>query len=369
MAVAGGSKPKRRASKPKAKKSGKAKVVTRTRLPRTLATTIAKSLIKPSKTQAPLDLASLNETVLSQRLEALEAELKDWKLKCDRLKEENGWYAEEIRSTKEDTEVYLQFLESERQGREKKTEELIEGSKGEFERFLDQKKKRQEENEQKIEGLKGKISELDDNIQQKTQEVEGLSDVMSRRAHHEATLAALRRQITQSEAQHIAAVHSLEKSLLQQRLALQKSTQLKLTKLTAEAASKANTYLASHIDNLDKENSVLSDRLRLLTERIQEKANRRTELQDKISRLERELQIRDDLLEIRLREVRKAELQRAAAVHKRKERLIRERRKILEGVLEKGSKAFGTILGKNGEIRVVNSENAAEGGKRFSRHW
>ncbi|KAI9098676.1 hypothetical protein DFS34DRAFT_81650 [Phlyctochytrium arcticum] len=302
-----------------------------------IGTTIAKQIMKGGKRpsgQPDLRLEDLDEAVLKKRLEALEAELGDYKAKCERHKQENDWYREEIETCQRDTAEYIAYLESKKSEKQSAIDQLIESSKLDLEAFMSKKKIKEQENEAKMEELRKQIFDLEDKIETKQQEVQSLSDVMSRRARHEADIAHLRKEMHESEQQHQARIAELERTLLEERIRVQKETDSKIREMESAAHEKAHKYLTTHISVLDTDNDKLSAQLKALIAKTQALLAQKANLEVENVQLRRDATVRQDVLNIRLQKVVDAEARRLRLRDRKREAGRKTRKEALERVVQ-----------------------------------
>ncbi|TPX67374.1 hypothetical protein SpCBS45565_g03819 [Spizellomyces sp. 'palustris'] len=301
-----------------------------------IGTTIAKQLMKGGKRgqgQGDLRLEDLDEAVLKRKLETLETELADYKAKCERHKKENDWYREEIEACQRDTAEYISYLESKKSEKQSAIDQLIESSKLDLESFVAKKKAKEVENEAKMEDLRKQILDLEDKIDTKQQEVQSLSDVMSRRARHESDIAHLHKEMQEADHQHQIRVAELERTLLEERIKVQKETDAKIKEMESAAHEKAHKYLTTHISALDAENQRLSTQLRALITRTQDLLDQKHNLETQNIQLLRDSTVRQDMLNIRLQKVVQSEKRRERGRDKRKDLEKLERKRAMEKVV------------------------------------
>ncbi|KAJ3145856.1 hypothetical protein HDU86_000623 [Geranomyces michiganensis] len=290
-----------------------------------LGTQIAKQIIKGAGKKggggggagggAPGDfrIDELDEVVLQSRLNTLEAELADYKAKCARHKKENEWYRTEIESCQRDTAEYISYLESKKSEKQSAIDLLIDGSKKDFDAFVESKKAKEAQNLLDIAALKTQIAETEEKIEQKQIEVNGLSDVMSHRSRHEADIARLQREMQDAERQHRAELQELERKLLEERIKVQKETDAKIKEMESAAHEKAHGYLTTHIATINAENERLSLHLRQLVARTQRLLEQKHHLEQHNAQLARDGAVRRDMVTMRLTRVAAAEAARARA--------------------------------------------------------
>ncbi|KAJ3159896.1 hypothetical protein HDU88_008389 [Geranomyces variabilis] len=286
-----------------------------------LGTQIAKQIIKGQGKKgaagvgAPGEfrLDELDEVVLQSRLNTLEAELADYKAKCNRHKKENEWYRTEIESCQRDTAEYISYLESKKSEKQSAIDLLIDGSKKDFDAFVESKKAKEAQNVIDIAALKAQIAETEEKIEQKQLEVNGLSDVMSHRSRHEADIARLQREMQDAERQHRAELQELERKLLEERIKVQKETDAKIKEMESAAHEKAHGYLTTHIATINAENERLSLNLRQLVARTQRLLEQKHHLEQHNAQLARDGAVRRDMVSMRLTRVAAAEAARARA--------------------------------------------------------
>lgn len=75
-----------------------------------------------------------------------------YRAKCEKLKEENEWYTEEIRSCTRDTSEYIEFLEAKKEEKVNIITDLAERNKQLLHSFQEKKRKREQDNQAKIDG-------------------------------------------------------------------------------------------------------------------------------------------------------------------------------------------------------------------------
>ncbi|KAI8817924.1 uncharacterized protein EV422DRAFT_508482 [Fimicolochytrium jonesii] len=293
----------------------------------TVGTQIAKQIIK-GQTGAPGEfrLEDLNEGVLQARLDTLEMELDDYKRKCEGLKKENDWYRTEIESCQQDTAEYVTYLESKKSEKQSAIDSLIDGSKKDFEAFLERKKEKEKANQARIDELKVMIADLEEKIEVKQQEVNGLSDVMAHRARHEAEIASVQKEMQESERQHRVQMQELERTLLEERIKVQKETDTRIREMESAAHEKAHGYLMSHIASLDAENETLSTHLRHIVQQTEHLLAQKQELEQRNKQLARDAMVRSEMVQLRLAKVQDYELRRGRGREKER-KLTREGRK------------------------------------------
>ncbi|KAJ3215837.1 hypothetical protein HDU67_010257 [Dinochytrium kinnereticum] len=234
------------------------------------------------------------------RLEALESDLSEYKKKCLHYKSENEWYRAEIEATKKDTAEYIEYLHSKKSEKQAAIDRLIEMQKQDQEFFSNRKKLRDAENKVKIEELKALAVELEAKLEGKQQEIMHLSDVMTKRARHEAEIAKIRKEIAEADAKHAEALSDLERNLLEVRMKLQKEADAKIAEMESAAQEKAAKYLSDHTTALEAENRRLESQLRKCILTTQEFIARKDNLEKENRELSRRLTVRDDMLKIRI---------------------------------------------------------------------
>ncbi|KAJ3012468.1 hypothetical protein HKX48_006268 [Thoreauomyces humboldtii] len=307
-----------------------------------VGTQVAKQIIKGSKkgaAQGDFRLDDLDESVLQARLNTLEAELAEYKAKCDRHKAENEWYRTEIESCQRDTAEYILYLESKKSEKQSAIDSLIDGSKKDFDAYLEKKKAKELRNQAKIEALRAQLAEMEEKIEQKQEEVNGLSDVMAHRARHEADIERLQREMQDAERVHRSEIQELERTLLEERIKVQKETDVKIKEMESAAHEKAHGYLTSHIATIDAENEKLSHHLRHLIVKTQQLLTQKSALEVENSQMARDATVRQDIVQLRLDRIAEAERRRSKD-HEEKRKKGREvRRKAMEAVAARWSNA------------------------------
>ncbi|TPX55806.1 hypothetical protein PhCBS80983_g05015 [Powellomyces hirtus] len=302
-----------------------------------LGTQIAKQIIKGGKKGAAagpgeFKLDELDEAVLRSRLNTLEAELVEYKAKCSRHKQENEWYRAEIESCQRDTAEYILYLESKKSEKQSAIDSLIDGSKKDFDAFLENKKAKELQNQTEIQTLRAQIAEMEEKIDQKQLEVNGLSDVMSHRAKHEADIARLQREMQESERLHRNEIQELERTLLEERIKVQKETDAKIKEMESAAHEKAHGYLTHHIATINNENERLSANLRHLIIKTQQLLAQKEGLQNQNMQLTRDSTVRKDIINMRLQKIAASESTRQRGRERKRRAECEVRKTALEAV-------------------------------------
>ncbi|KAJ3167217.1 hypothetical protein HDU87_001728 [Geranomyces variabilis] len=265
----------------------------------------------------------------------------------------------EFRLDELDEAEYISYLESKKSEKQSAIDLLIDGSKKDFDAFVESKKAKEVQNVIDIAGfsktpaLKAQIAETEEKIEQKQLEVNGLSDVMSHRSRHEADIARLQREMQDAERQHRAELQELERKLLEERIKVQKETDAKIKEMESAAHEKAHGYLTTHIATINAENERLSLNLRRLVARTQRLLEQKHHLEQHNAQLARDGAVRRDMVSMRLTRVAAAEAARTRA----REALRVAERKARKHALEEVARAQ---TAKGGVANGVDREGAAE---------
>ncbi|KAI8833054.1 hypothetical protein BC829DRAFT_422629 [Chytridium lagenaria] len=221
---------------------------------------------------AEIKIEELDEELLRKRLEALEADLSEYKRKCQHYKTENEWYRAEIDATKKDTAEYIEYLHLKKSEKQTAIDKLVEIQKQDQEYFTNRKK--------------------------------------TRRARHEAEITKVRKEIAEADAKHVQAVSDLERSLLEIRMKLQKKQTQKSRRWKTLHKRSGKEFIARK-DSLERENRELS----------------------------RQLQVRDDMLKLRVSSILKTQALESKSKELRKDRITSLKSKIVAEALSNLSKA------------------------------
>ena len=222
-------------------------------------------------------------------------------------------------------------------------EKLNEANRQDLEYFNQKKANKQKENDEKILHLKELISSLEEKIEVKQHEIMKLSDVMGRRARHDAEISKIRKEIQTAETEHSAKVAEIEKSLIESRYKVQKEADQKIQVMQSEAHDRAYNYLKEHTQALDDENKNLEAELSLLNLKTQEQLNRKRILEQENAELEREEKLRQDLVRIRLERIQKAQIKSDASLQKEKKMVLQNRRVQMEKIIKSSKISNGFI--------------------------
>lgn len=79
------------------------------------------------------------------------------------------------------------------------------------------------------------ITALEEKLDYKQQEILKLSDVMGRRARHDAEISKIRKEMQNAETEHQQKVNEIERSLIETRIRIQREADSKLQAMQAEA--------------------------------------------------------------------------------------------------------------------------------------
>ncbi|KXS12454.1 hypothetical protein M427DRAFT_397618 [Gonapodya prolifera JEL478] len=258
----------------------------------------------PPSVIGEIKLEDLNEDVLRAKLAGLDKSLSSLREKHERLRAENSWYRREIDNCQTDTAEYIAYLEANQSTKQAAIDKLAARRK-EASDVMDQKR-REAENalRETADRLKEQIADLDVKLETKNQEVMALSDVMSKRAKHEAEIVKLKKEMSDMEAQHKTRLEELERRLLETRIKLQREADAKLQNLEAQAHAEAATFLQQHTNHIELENSHLEQELRSAAAMTQSLVDRKARLEKRLQVLRRENRLREDVVRIRLEKAR-----------------------------------------------------------------
>ncbi|KAJ3106525.1 hypothetical protein HDU97_006118 [Phlyctochytrium planicorne] len=299
---------------------------------------------------AELRIEELDEELMRKRLESLQADLAEYKRKCLHYKSENEWYRTEIESTKKDTAEYIEYLHTKKNEKQLAIDTLLQRQKQDQEYFTNKRRLKEADNKAKIEGilrsyilqltripeLKALAVELEVKLEGKQQEIMHLSDVMvghnnnillltidkARRSRHEAEISRIRKEIADADAKHAQAVSDLERNLLEVRMKLQREADAKIADMECAAQEKAAKYLSDHTTALEAENRKLESQLRTCILTTQELILKKDNLEKENKELTRRLQVRSDILKVRVDSVIQAQIEEKRQRDAHKERII-----------------------------------------------
>lgn len=143
--------------------------------------------------------------------------------------------------------------------------------------------------------------------------------------------------MAEAEAKHKQKISEIERKLLESRLKAQREADARVNEMQNAAHEKAAQYLATHLAQLEHENEGLeleSRRLIMLTE---DKLMRKEWLERTNRELERELQIREDVVKIRVEKIIKAQdVSDAVQSGEKKKRMARKRLEMIGMLLKTG---------------------------------
>ncbi|KAJ3212612.1 hypothetical protein HDU82_008834 [Entophlyctis luteolus] len=286
---------------------------------------------------APLELKleELDEKMLSQR------------------KKENEWFRNEIESTEKDTvrelspvfiankhsrasqTEYIRYLLAKKEEKQAAIDRLQDGKKKDLETFACRRKEREAYNKVKIEELKATIADLELKLESKQQEMMGLSDIISKRSRHEAEIIKIRQDIADADALHAKKVATLERSLLETRIKLQREADAKIREMENAAQEKAAQYLAQHTAALEVENKRLEEELRTCIMNTQALLRRKDAIERENKAMEREQKVREDMLKLRVSRVAEAQLKEKKSILLQKSLAAQAKLQILENLSAK----------------------------------
>ncbi|KAJ3309187.1 hypothetical protein HDV04_006327 [Boothiomyces sp. JEL0838] len=232
-----------------------------------------------------------------------------------------------------DTAEYIKYLDSKKDEKLDAINMLAESNKNDYEVFLKKKKQYEELNQLKIAELKQVIQELEDKLNSKEEEFFDLSDTMAKRAKHEADVTKIRKEIREAEDFHQEKILEMEKQLLDTRMKLQKESDEKIKQMEAAAEEKAAKYLADHTSALQKENRTLEKELALLSLTTQRLLARKDQLEKENLELEREKQLRLDLISIRMKRIKDAQIYEEQRTLQRHLRMDKKRRQVMDKII------------------------------------
>lgn len=258
-------------------------------------------------------------------------------------KTENEWYRQEIENTKKDTTEYINYLEVKKSEKKDTISALNEANRKDLEYFNSKKEFKQLENEAKIMKLKELIANLEEKIEAKGVEVLKLSDVMGRRARHDAEISKIRKEIQIAESEHLAKVAEIEKSLIESRYKVQKEADAKIQVMQSEAHDRAYNYLREHTQSLEDENVKLEQELSELIVKTQDQLNRKQNLEKENAELEREERLRQDLIRIRLERIQKAQIKSDQMAKLEKIKVMKNRKLQMKEIIQKRKISDGLI--------------------------
>lgn len=253
-----------------------------------------------------LRIESLDGEALKLKLASLENELNDVKMRCVRLRAENEWYREEIETSRRDTGDYILYLEAQHGSKQNTMDRVELFSKEMVIEFEKKRAIREQENEAKIHVIKEQILEFELKLESKKHEMLQLSDIMAKRAKHEAAINKIHQEIQAAESEHQQKLISMERGLLAKRIALQKEYDSKISTMEESTREQAAKYVIENTRELEAENLVLEEELKRLVAFTQSQLVRKKELEAENKTLHREQRIRQDLVRIRLERVKEA---------------------------------------------------------------
>lgn len=179
------------------------------------------------------------------------------------------------------------------------------------------------------------IIELEGTLESKNQEMLKLSDVMGKRARHEAEIARIRKEMQISESEHQSKVAEIERNLIETRFKTQRDADAKLQVMQSEAHERAVRYLKEHTAALEEENVFLEQELNRCNLLTQEQISRKEVLERENKELEREQKLRQDLVHIRLLRIENAQVHREKMNQKKNQKIISEKKLELQNALLK----------------------------------
>ncbi|KAI8902303.1 hypothetical protein BC833DRAFT_399805 [Globomyces pollinis-pini] len=165
---------------------------------------------------------------------------------------------------------------------------------------------------------------------------------MARRAKHEAELSKIKKEIRDAESNHQEQILEMEKSLLDTRIRLQKESDEKIRIMEAAAEEKAAKYLADHSSTLEKENRLLEIELEKMSIKVKRLLERKDQLTNENSELEREQRLKQDLVTIRLKNISNAEEKERRERYKRSCRIAEERQRKMSDLIERKGLGLAT---------------------------
>ncbi|KAI9202965.1 uncharacterized protein BJ171DRAFT_600414 [Polychytrium aggregatum] len=308
---------------------------------------LIKSLIKGKRSNPnELKLEDLDENVLRQRLDLLEKELEEYKVKCARYKKENEWYREELKGCETDSVDYIRYLESKKEEKQAVIDKLVECNKKELEQFVERKKRREIENAEMIESLKALLVEQEMKLEAKQEEMLRLSDVMSKRARYEAEIAKIKKEMQDAEADHHRKLAEVERQLLEARMKHQKEADNKIKMMESAAHEKAAKYLEDHTLAIENENRTLEKELQRYIQITKESLLKKEALEKKNKELLREQILREDMVRLRISRIKAKEKKERLLRQERKKEAMEKRKLAVEGALARGKfQAVAKTLG------------------------
>lgn len=182
-----------------------------------------------------LMITDLDTAVLAARLSSLKFHLKSLKSKCETHKSDAETMAVEIEACKRETTEYIEYLSLKRTEKGSAIAELGVAVQVEFDAFIVKRDGVRDANRRKIMGVQELISGIDVKIGEKEQEIALLSDTIKRKAIHDEEIGAIRQEMNEAEQKHIKSMFELEKTLLDDRLNLQREAELQIRSMEVGA--------------------------------------------------------------------------------------------------------------------------------------
>ncbi|KAI9222287.1 hypothetical protein BC828DRAFT_404162 [Blastocladiella britannica] len=241
------------------------------------------------------DLGAMDEPQLRARLAELDHELNEYRQLVDSCKKENDSLRQEIEDAQRDSAEYTTYLLLKRAEKQA----VIDRMKGDHDQSVSDYKQRRSDLEARLikaeEDLKADITELQDRLDSKNKEIVSLSDVLHQRQRHEAHLASLKASLEAARSEHTRSVLELERSLLEQRVHVQRSHAANVSAMQSAAQEQALASLTQHASEMSKENDVFVVELKEAVARTMELTRERDRILETCSTLEKEVAIRQRL--------------------------------------------------------------------------
>ncbi|ORZ37718.1 hypothetical protein BCR44DRAFT_1497757 [Catenaria anguillulae PL171] len=250
-----------------------------------------------------MDLARVELTVgavrSKGRLRELDDELHEYKELVEECKKENEDLRQEIEDAQRDSAEYTAYLLLKRAEKQA----VIDRMQGDHAQSLAEYQRKRTELETKLskeaQDLTEKIAVLQEKLDSKNQEIVSLSDVLHQRQRHETQLSELKSALEAAQATHTRQVLALERTLLEERVRVQRRNAARVAAMQAAAQHQALTSLAEHTSELSTENERMAAELKEAVARTQAMQRERTRLEEECKRLEREVEVRERVARVR----------------------------------------------------------------------
>lgn len=161
-------------------------------------------------------------------------------------KGEVDYYTREIEECKLGTAEYITYLNQQKDKKVSVIQDLIDRTIRQKESFSNKKVAKEQENILKISSLKLQIEQIESKLELKHEEVAHLSDIATRRARHEASVASIRKDMLDAETAHKLRISQVERQLLETRMKCQREADAKVIEMQSAAHDKASKYLEAH---------------------------------------------------------------------------------------------------------------------------